>query len=235
MKLVIWFLNKLISTPLGQAIFGVAFARNKRLCAELSWMAYRDQKARNAWAHSRKFRTGDHLKQAIQLDLSHTRRMKQIVAKHGWPGESSVGAMGCQAAWLLIQHADHDPEFQKHCLGLLERAVEANEAPASCLAYLTDRIRVGEGQKQLFGTQLHGSLNPLPIEDEAQVDERRAKVGLPPLSEYIEQIQQAMAHEPLLLDAVAEKKQLLSQLALSPEYADYVAQMKRHLNTRSAR
>ena len=154
MNFLVDFLNPLISTLPGPTLFGVAFARNKRLCAELSWMAYRDQKARKAWAHSRKFRTVDHLKRAIQLDLAHTRRMKQLVAKHGWPRESSVGVMGCQAAWLLIQPADHDPDFQKHCLGFLEWAVESNEAPASCLAYPTDRIRVGEGRKQLFGSQL---------------------------------------------------------------------------------
>jgi hypothetical protein len=174
------------------------------------------------------------LKQAIQLDLSHTRLMKPIIAKHGWPGESLVGPTGCQAAWLLIQHADHDPEFQKQCLGLLERAVETNNAPVSCLAYLTDRIRVGDGQPQLFGTQLHGKLHPLPIEDEAHVDERRAKVGLPPLSDYIRGIKQAPEHQGSLPDHVAEMKQLLAQLPPSPEYEHYVAQMKWQLNTLDA-
>lgn len=159
MKLVVAFLNRLLSTTLGQAIFGVALAKNKRLCAELLWMQYRDQKSRNAWALSRKYHTVAHLKRVIQLDLYHTRRMKQIIAKHGLPRQTLVGLQGCQAACLLIQHADHDPEFQKDCLGLLERAVEANEAPASHLAYLTDRIRVGDGQ-QLFGTQFHGNLKP---------------------------------------------------------------------------
>lgn len=231
MKSMVDFLNKLLSAPLGQAIFGVALAKNKRLCAELLWMAYQDQKARKVWGRSRKYRTVQHLKQGIQLELSHTRRMKQIITKHGWPGESIVGANGCQAAWLLIQHADHDPEFQKQCLGLLEHAVEKNDAPASCLAYLTDRIRVGDGQQQLFGTQLHGRLKPLPIEDEAHVDERRAKVGLPPVSDYVEQIPQFMARQPTLPDSVAEIKTLLSQLPPSPQYDNYVAQMKRMLNT----
>lgn len=231
MKLLIDFLNKLISTTLGQAIFGVALAKNKRLCTELTWVAYQDQKARKAWARSRNYRSVEHLEQAIRLDLFHTRRIKQIVAKHGWPGETLVGSTGCQAAWLLVQHADHDPEFQKQCLGLLERAVETSEAPASCLACLTDRIRIGDGGKQIFGTQLHGHLHPLPIEDEAHVDERRATVGLPPLAEYIAQVQQAMAHQPSLPDPISEMNQLLSQLPPSPEYENYVAQMKRMLNT----
>ncbi len=44
--------------------------------------------------------------------VPNTQAMKQIVAQHGWPGEKLVGAMGAQAAWLLVQHVDHDREFQ---------------------------------------------------------------------------------------------------------------------------
>lgn len=232
MKTLIEILNKLISTPLGQAILGVTFAQNKRLCAELLWMAYRDQKTRQKWARSREYHTLKHLKQAIRLDLSNIRRMQEVIAKHGWPGRTLVGDLGCQAACLLIQHADHDPEFQKQCLGLLERAVETNEAPAYCLAYLTDRVRVGDGREQIFGTQLHGNFNPLPIEDEVHVDERRAKVGLPPVSEYISQVKQVIANHPTVPDQIAEMKQLLSQLPPSPEYEKYVEHMRHFLNSK---
>lgn len=40
--------------------------------------------------------------------------IKGIVAKHGWPGESLVGSISAQNAWLLVQHADADPKFQNH-------------------------------------------------------------------------------------------------------------------------
>lgn len=43
------------------------------------------------------------------LDRRHTARMQEIVAKFGWPGKSLVGRDGAKAAWLLVQHADHDP------------------------------------------------------------------------------------------------------------------------------
>jgi hypothetical protein len=231
MKFLINLLNKLISTKFVRAIIGVALAKDKRLCAELMWMAYRDQKVRKAWLHSTKPYTLKHLKQFIRVDISNTARLKQIIAKYGWPGQTLIGSMGCHAAWLLIQHADHDRAFQKQCLILLEKAVENNEAPASLLAYLTDRIRAQNGQPQIFGTQLDGKLNPLPIEDEADVDERRAKVGLPPLSQYISDVKKVMMNEPSLPMSIAELKQLLSQLPPSPEYDTYVAQMKRFLNT----
>lgn len=75
------------------------------------------------------------------------------------------------------------------CLGLLEAAVEAGEAEAKDLAYLFDRVRVAEGQPQRYGTQFtitNGQLEPAPLEDPANVDERRASVGLMPLAEYVE-------------------------------------------------
>lgn len=116
--------------------------------------------------------------------------MQAIVAAHGWPGRSLVGADGATAAWLLVQHADADRTLQGRCLALLEAAVAAGEAEPSELAYLTDRVRCGAGLPQLYGTQMReheGRYAPQPIEDGANVDARRAAVGLGPLAEYVAQ------------------------------------------------
>ena len=54
-------------------------------------------------------------------------------------------------------------------------------------AYLTDRVLVADGKKQLYGTQFHdvkGKMEPQPIEDEASVDKRRKEMGLSTLAEY---------------------------------------------------
>jgi hypothetical protein len=64
------------------------------------------------------------------VDAANTARMKRIIAERGWPGRSMVGADGAQAAWLLVQHADHDPAFQRACPELLGQAVHADEADA---------------------------------------------------------------------------------------------------------
>jgi hypothetical protein len=230
MKLLVALVNKLLAVPVLQTIIDVALARNKLLCAELLWMAHRDQTARKAWFDSTKSHTVENLKHFIQIDLSNTRRMKQIISQFGWPGQSMVGERGCEAAWLLIQHADHDPPFQKQCFILLERAVENNDAPASLLAYLTDRIRVHEGKPQVYGTQLHANLKPFPIEDETHVDERRMKAGLQPLADYLSQIQTTLVNRPSPREQIMEMKQLLSELPHSPEYEAYVTQIKRLLD-----
>jgi hypothetical protein len=123
-----------------------------------------------------------------ELDKKHTQRMKQIIEQHGWPGKSLVGVQAANAAWLLVQHADQDRAFQKKCLPLLEAAVKKGEATGQQLAYLTDRVLCGEGKKQRYGTQLKqegDKMVPQPIEDEANVDKRRAEIGLQPLAEYI--------------------------------------------------
>jgi hypothetical protein len=128
------------------------------------------------------------LKRLRETDRRNTERIRQLVQRYGWPGKALVGTDGAHAAWLLVQHADHDRPFQKRCLGLLKEAVRRGEASGEELAYLTDRILVGENSKQLYGTQLRqvdGKYRPFAIEDEAHVDRRRREVGLPPLAESL--------------------------------------------------
>jgi hypothetical protein len=134
------------------------------------------------------------MKAVAEIDQRNTAWLKEVIDRKGWPGKSLVGADGANAAWLLVQHADLDRAFQKRCLPLLAEAVKKGEATGAQLAYLTDRVRVGAGEKQVYGTQFHtvdGKLEPQPIEDEANVDKRRQEVGLPSLAEYRKQMEKA--------------------------------------------
>jgi hypothetical protein len=133
------------------------------------------------------------VKEVARIDHDNTEWMKQVLATYGWPGKSMVLKDGANAAFLFVQHADMDPPFQKQALELMKAAVAKGEAEGTDLAYLTDRILVGEGKPQLYGTQFHnvdGKLVPQPIEDEANVDILRALVGLPSLVEYRKVMQQ---------------------------------------------
>ena len=53
----------------------------------------------------------------------------------------------------MVQHADHDPEFQKRVLNLRRAEVEANNTDARDYAYLTDRVQINTGEEQIYGTQ----------------------------------------------------------------------------------
>ena len=125
------------------------------------------------------------------IDASNTERMKAIIRRYGWPSPSLVGRDGTEAAFLLVQHAKLT--FQKEALPLVEKAYRKGELSGQSYALLLDRVLVGEGKPQVYGTQAKPfdqwkGHEPVlePIEDEANVDKRRAEVGLFPLSEYRE-------------------------------------------------
>lgn len=172
-----WMLTKREDTPLR---------------AELRAMVRVDQDARNAWLADQK--NVKLAKRMEDIDVKNTARMTQIVEKYGWPGKNLVGDDGAHDAWLLVQHADRDKPFQKRCLALMEPLVKRGEVSGSDFAYLTDRVLVGEGKLQIYGSQFHtnaqGEMVPQPIADAANVDARRKDVGLTPLAEYAKVLRQ---------------------------------------------
>ena len=128
------------------------------------------------------------------VDADNLTWLKDVVAEVGWPGSSIVGRDGASAAWLLAQHADRDPVFQRRCLDLITEAAKSGEASLTEVACLTDRVLLAEGQPQEYGTQMTGREEgwvPRRLRDPANVDERRAAMSLGPLSEYVAR----MAHE----------------------------------------
>ena len=124
----------------------------------------------------------------LAVDAENLPWLKQVVAQHGWPTRSMVGEEASQAAWLLVQHADRDPAFQRHCLDLLTVAAAHGEARQQDVAYLTDRVSLAEGRPQEYGTQVaarDGQWVPRRLRDQDTVDDRRAAVGLEPLADYL--------------------------------------------------
>ena len=125
-----------------------------------------------------------------EVDGDNTAWLKTVVSERGWPARSQLGTAAAEAAWLLAQHADADPDFQRRCLALLDAAVRAGEVSPAHLAYLADRVLRADGEPQLYGTQFwtgpdgSGALEPAPIQDVDHLDERRAAVGLEPFAEY---------------------------------------------------
>jgi len=124
------------------------------------------------------------------VDADNTTWLESVVYRHGWPLRSKVGDEAATAAWLLAQHADARPDFQRRWLQLLTDAVDHGEADPSHLAYLTDRVLCAEGRPQRYGTQFRKgphSTDPLqaqPIDDRDHLDQRRTAVGLGPFADY---------------------------------------------------
>jgi hypothetical protein len=202
------FLAIVVSQASGVAKTDVAkpdMKRNESLRKELLHRVEEDQVARQKMidllkrsptkgpAELKKQLDTPEAKKVEEIDKKNTAWMKQVVKRHGWPGKTLVGTDGANAAWLLVQHADLDREFQKECLKLIEAAFKHTEVSGQQLAYLTDRVRVGEKKRQIYGTQFElrdGRYVPQPIEDEANVDHRRKEMGLQSLSEYAKTLNQ---------------------------------------------
>ena len=163
---------------------------NEELRAELLRRVAADQEARHALdAEAMRAADGENLPW-----------LRQVITDVGWPGKSLVGEDGAQAAWLLAQHADSDPAFQRRCLDLLTTAAERGEATIVQQAYLTDRVLLHEGKPQEYGTQAiarDGRFEPRKLRDPDHVDQRRASVGLGPLAGYLARMTQQHAPKPM--------------------------------------
>ncbi len=123
-----------------------------------------------------------------EIDSANMAWFSEIIGKFGWPDKSIVGSDAATGAFLILQHADY--KYQRLYLPLLQQAAAEGEASRAHAAMLEDRVLMREGRPQIYGTQLQsvpetGALRLYPIEDEENVDKRRAEVGLMPIADYL--------------------------------------------------
>ena len=129
-------------------------------------------------------------KRAYAVDGDNLRWLKAQVHTSGFPTVEQVGEQGMSAAFLLVQHADRDPAFQMQVLQTLQHRGAGKGIKASEQALLTDRVLRAQHKPQRYGTQFGadlahpGEVVMAPVDDPAQLDDRRAAVGLMPISDY---------------------------------------------------
>jgi len=115
-------------------------------------------------------------------------KVTEILDKNGWVGTDKIGGQANQTLFLVMQHSDL--KTQQKYLPMLREAVKNKNANGSALALLEDRVGLGEGKRQVYGSQI-GRDNEtqkhyvLPLDDPDNVDKRRAEVGLGPLADYV--------------------------------------------------
>lgn len=121
---------------------------------------------------------------------THQKRMKQIFDKHGFVGIDLAGEQGSYDFWLMVQHSDHTPEFQKAVLEKMKIEVDNKNASSSNYAFLVDRVNLNTGKPQVYGTQVDYNFDkaqaiPKNLSDKENVNERRKIIGLEPLEVYL--------------------------------------------------
>lgn len=114
--------------------------------------------------------------------------LKAVLARIGWFDISKYGEDASQAAWLLVQHSDHDRLWQERVLADLEPRVPRGDMQPRYFAYLADRVAVNSKRPQLYGTQGRcvgpDDWQPFETREPEGVDARRAALGLDPIAEY---------------------------------------------------
>jgi hypothetical protein len=175
---------------------------NPKHRAELLAMKQEDQNLRQKLASDGSLFNHGYHPEMERLHRRNTARLKAIITQIGWPGISAVGQDGEEAAWMIAQHSISDPAFMRLALSLLTKAANRGEAPLWQVAFTEDRIRMFEGRDQLYGSHFdwddNDELSPFPpIEDPENVEERRAKMGLPPLeAELARKRQESSSEKP---------------------------------------
>jgi hypothetical protein len=115
-------------------------------------------------------------------------KVTEILDTYGWVGADKVGGTANQTLFLVIQHSDL--KTQQKYLPMMREAVKNKNANSSALALLEDRVALGEGKRQIYGSQIgrDDETNKnyvLPLDDPDNVDKRRAEAGLEPLADYV--------------------------------------------------
>lgn len=115
------------------------------------------------------------------VDSLNIIKIEKIIEKHGYPGKSLVGAPTNETAWYVIQHSDKIEQY----LPLIKEASTKEDIPKHLVAMMEDRYLMQQNKPQVYGTQ--GSTYFMntpkqmsfiwPIEDAANVNERRENVG----------------------------------------------------------
>lgn len=114
--------------------------------------------------------------------------LRGVMTRIGWFDISKYGPDASQGAWLLVQHADHDPAWQRAVLDSLAPRVKTGDMQGKYYAYLVDRVAVNAGRLQVYGTQGGcrgpGDWRQKPVAAPDGLEARRAEVGLPSSAEY---------------------------------------------------
>lgn len=159
--------------------------REPQLRDELQRRVDNEQAARQRYV-SNGYRERDR-QTAFRLDGENYNWLTNQLKGREFPTADDIGEYGLHLMWLLVHHADRDPQFQLDTLRQFEIRWQRREFASDDLARLTDRILRKTGRPQRYGTQHDwaGALQQgLAVANLADIDRARADIGLMPLKDY---------------------------------------------------
>ena len=115
-------------------------------------------------------------------------KVRHLLDTYGWPDRALIGEQGSLTIANVIQHSDN--EIRIKYLPMMREAVQENKLHPRFLVRAEDRIATERGDLQIYGGQMKyypetKSFNVWPIYDPANIDKRRAAIGLGPIAEHL--------------------------------------------------
>lgn len=116
----------------------------------------------------------------MENDKDNKAIVVKILDNYGWLPKSEIGKDASDALFYVIQHSDLHT-MEKY-FDQLEDLANIGEASKFHSAMMKDRILKRKCQRQIYGTQMEKSkvypeMNVWPIEDAADINERRKAYG----------------------------------------------------------
>lgn len=116
-------------------------------------------------------------------DGENTARVKVLLQTREWFDDERDGDGAEFYGWLIVQHSDKEPDFQREVLGRMERLLPQGRVRRRNYAYLWDRVAAADGRPQRYGTQYickNGKYELRPTEEPAKLNARRKAMGMEP-------------------------------------------------------
>jgi hypothetical protein len=130
------------------------------------------------------------LSQVHDGDSVHMVCVENIISQYGWLNKKLIGERANKTLFLVIQHSNKETRMKY--LPVMRKAVKDGNADPASFALLEDRVRLENGKKQIYGSQIgidRSTGSPVyfvrPLMKPNKVDERRRKMGMTvPMKQY---------------------------------------------------
>lgn len=123
-----------------------------------------------------------------KVDRENTRRMIELIRDIGWLSKARFDAETQLGAFLIVQHSGN-MRLMRTVLPLVEKEAKRDPTLGQTYALLYDRVQLGLGRKQRYGTQTQtnadGSVSIGRLENPLRIDGWRREMGLGPLGDYV--------------------------------------------------
>ena len=116
------------------------------------------------------------------------KKVRSILDTFGWPSKEISGERGNLTLCNVLQHSENAVRI--HYLPMMRQAVKDKKLEVRFLVRAEDRIATELGELQIYGGQMKyyketKSFNVWPVFDPANIDKRRAAIGLEPIATFL--------------------------------------------------